>query len=278
MKRTRILASTLMIVLAAQILHAQQSGWEVSIGAGLGGENVYLGSDDNYITPLPGISASYTSGNINYSLSTLEGLGVTYMNPKLGLMAGVNINAGAARHSEKYKVMGVSVKYSAKTKALLAGSPNLNTPVVVNANLSYLSHVGLFGVSMGIHPTSVKFGQTARKDETRSGKMYSLLYMVGGNATKRLSVSGLLSVDFMDQSYADTWFSVDQPTSSLSAYHADAGMRSSQIALEVKYRISKHVSLSTAAATTVLMGDAKDSPYTAESVQRAVTTQVLYHF
>jgi outer membrane scaffolding protein for murein synthesis (MipA/OmpV family) len=82
----------------------------------------------------------------------------------------------------------------------------------------------------------------------------------------------------MDQTYASTWYAVDQPTKSLSAFEANAGLRSSLIALEANYRISEHVSLSAVGASTILMGDAKDSPYTVETVQRTVMTQMIYHF
>lgn len=278
MKYVHTLVSCLVVLLTAQTLRAQQSSWEFSLGAGMGGENVYLGSDDYYISPLPSLNATYTSGNMSYSLSLLDGLGITYMNPNWGLMASVNVNAGATRDSEDYKVIGFSVKHSNKTKTLLEGSPDLNTPLTVTTTLAYTTPVGLFGVSMGYHPTSVKYNQTAQKDETRNGLLYSMLYMVGAPITERLSFSGLLSVDFMNKTYAATYFGVDQPTQSLSTFQADAGLRSTMIALEVKYQLSKHVSLSAVGGSTILMGDAKNSPYTVETVQRTVMTQMLYHF
>ena len=91
-------------------------------------------------------------------------------------------------------------------------------------------------------------------------------------------MSGLFSIEFMDQTYADTWYAVDQPTLSLSTFKADAGLRSGLIALETQYRISEHVSLSALGASMVLMADAKDSPYTVETVQRTVTVQMIYQF
>jgi hypothetical protein len=200
------------------------------------------------------------------------------MKPDWGLMASINVNAGATRDPQEYTVMGVSVKHAQKTKTLLEGSPELNSAVTVNTTLAYTTPIGLFGVSMEIHPTSVKYNQTGLKDETRNGMLYSALYMIGAPVTERLSLSGIFSVDFMDQTYADTWFGVDQPTQSLSAYKADAGLRSSLIALEVKYRLSKHISLSAVGGSTILMGDAKDSPYTVETVQRTVMMQMLYNF
>lgn len=278
MKHVLTLVSCMIIALTTQTLHAQQSGWEISLGAGMAGENVYLGSNDYYITPLPSLNASYASGNVTYSLSLLDGVGITYMKPNWGLMASVNVNAGATRDPEAYKVMGISVKHAGKTKALLEGSPDLNTSFTVNTTLAYATPVGLFGVAATIHPTSVKYNQATQKDETRNGMVFSALYMIGAPVTKRLSLSGIFSIDIMDQTYADTWFGVDQPTKSLNTFKADAGLHSGMIALEAKYQLSKHISLSAVGGSTILMADAKNSPFTVETVQRTVMTQVLYNF
>jgi len=278
MKHMLTLASCLIIMFASQTLHAQESGWKVSLGAGMAGENVYIGSDDYYITPLPSLNASYASGNVTYSLSILEGLGITYMKPDWGLIASVNINGGATRDTEEYKVMGISIKHADKTKTLLEGSPDLNTPFTVNTTLAYATPVGLFGVSATIHPTSIKYNQVAQKDKTRNGMLYAMLYMIGAPVTEQLSVSGIFSIDLMDQTYADTWFGVDQPTKTLGTFKASAGLCSSMIALEAKYQLSKHISLSAVGGSTILMADAKNSPFTVETVQRTVMTQVLYNF
>lgn len=278
MERKQVLTCCLIIALAAQSVHAEAPGWEFSLGGGVGGENVYLGSDDYYLTPLPSASASYTRGSINYSLSLLEGLGITYVIPDWGLMASVNVNAGAIRNSKEYSVLGVWVEHSEETSALLAGSPNLDTPLALTTTLAFASPVGLLGASAALHPTSVEFPESGREDVTRKGMLYSLLYMVGTQPTQRLSVSGLLSLEIMDRTFADTWYSVEQPTEALSVFKAEGGLRSGMVALEGTYRVSERVSLEILAATTALMGDAEDSPYTTEAVQRTLTTQFLYHF
>ncbi len=245
MKRIEILLIGIAVLLAAQTLPAQEAGWHFALGGGVGGENVYVGSDDYYIMPLPILKASYAQDNFKYSLSLLEGIEVSYISPNLGLLASVNVNAGETRHSEEYSVLGIPVKHSAKTRKLLEGSPNLKTPLALNVRLAYPSPVGLFGVSLAYHPTAVKYNQAGLKDETRHGCVYSAQYMIGLPATDRLSVSGLVSVDFMDQNYADTWYTVDRATKSLNAFKADSGLRSSMVAVEIRYQISKIMILST---------------------------------
>lgn len=277
MKRFQTLIACL-ILLAAQMASAQQNGWDFSVGAGVGSENVYVGSEDYYVAPLPEFKASYTSGNVNYALSLLEGLGVTYLNPGWGLMASVNLNAGATRNPDEYTVVGVPVDHSDDTKRLLAGTPNLDTPLALTTMLATTTQLGMFGASVAIHPTSVEYQRAGLDDETRTGMIYSALYMIGAPVSQRLSLAGLFSLDFMDDTYADTWYAVDQPTETLDAFAAEAGLHSTLIALEFNYQISDRISLSAVGASTILLGDAKNSPFTVETVQRQVTLQTLYHF
>jgi outer membrane scaffolding protein for murein synthesis (MipA/OmpV family) len=278
MKRIQILIACGMILLAAQAANAQQNGWEFSVGGGVAGEYVYLGSDDYYVAALPSFNASYTHENVNYYLSLLDGLGVTYMNPGWGLMMDVNLNAGSYRDPDEYNVVGVPVKHSADTKRLLADTPSLDTPLALTLMLATTTQIGMFGASVAIHPTSVEYPRAGLEDETRTGLIYSALYNLDIPISQQLSLSALFSLDFMDETYADTWFTVDQPTPALEKFEADAGLHSSMIMLEINYQISERVSLSAVGGSTILMGDAKDSPFTVETVQRQVMVQMLYHF
>ena len=136
----------------------------------------------------------------------------------------------------------------------------------------------MFGASVAIHPTSVEYQRAGVVDETRTGFLYSTFYNVDIPVSQRLSLSGLFSLDFMDDTYADTWYTVDQPTPALDMFEAQAGLHSSMIMLEINYQISDRVSLSAVGGSSILMGDAKDSPFTVETVQRQVMMQTLYHF
>ena len=277
MNTVRILGACMAIGLLAQPLLGQQPGWAFTAGVAVGGENVYPGSGDYYLTPLPSMSASYNRGNATYSLSLLEGLGISYVVPKWGLIASANVNAGARRDPESFSVLGITVDHSPTTRALLVGTSDLHTPLVLNTGLFHASPIGLLGLSLGVHRTSVESPQAPQQSEVRNGLVYSLVYMAGGQVSERFSLSGLLSLDFMDQTYADTWHTRRQ-SASAGVFEADAGLRSSMVALEAEYRLSERVSLSVVGASTILMADAKASPFTVETVQRTMRTQVLYHF
>jgi outer membrane scaffolding protein for murein synthesis (MipA/OmpV family) len=175
-------------------------------------------------------------------------------------------------------VVGIPVDHSSDTNRLLADTPNLKTPLALTIMLATTTPIGMFGASVALHPTSVEYQLAGLEDETRTGFMYSAFYNVDIPISQRLSLSGLFSLDFMDDTYADTWYTVDQPTTALDMFEAEAGLHSSMIMLEINYQISDRVSLSAVGGSSILMGDAKDSPFTVETVQRQVMMQTLYHF
>ena len=222
MKTTRILDVCAMIAITAMPSAAQQPGWAFTVGAGVGSENVYPGAEEFFVTPLPSASASYTAGTTSYSISILEGLGITHVIPQWGLIANANINAGPRRDSSGYSVLGVSIDHTASTQALLVGSPDLDAPVVLNASLLRATPIGLIGASVAVHRTSVVSPQ---RRETRTGMVYSLQYMTSVQPAERMALSGLLSLELMDGTFADTWHSRRQASPSSDDFEARAGLR-----------------------------------------------------
>ena len=144
-------------------------GWNFTAGMGVYTENVYIGSDDYYVTPLPTFKAQYTRGGVSYSISLLEGLGVTYMNQQGGFLASVTINAGDRRNSKEYSVVGFDFDQSDKTEALLKDSPDLFTQIYVSTMFAYPTPVGMVGASLGYYPTTVEYSRDGLEDEVRQG-------------------------------------------------------------------------------------------------------------
>lgn len=273
-KRT-ILGLCLLAAASSQPVAAQQPGWAFTAGAGVGSENVYPGAEEFFVTPLPSVSATYNRGNASFSISILEGLGVDYVIPKWGLIASANVNAGPRRDSAGYNIAGITVEHSPATRALLLGSTPVEASLIYTASLHRVTPIGLLGVAVKAHPTSIR---TEEEERTRTGLTYSLQYLAGKPVSDRLSVSGLLSLEFMNGTFADTWHSRPQTRTSAEVFQAEAGLRGAQVAMEVEYWLSSRVSMSVLGGTTVLMGDAKSSPFTVDRTQRVMRTQVLYHF
>jgi len=272
-----VLSFVIVLACCATTVVAQQ-GWDFSVGTGVYTENVYIGSDDYYVTPLPSFKANYTRGAISYSISLLEGLGVTYMNQQHGFLASVTINAGDRRNSEKYSVVCFDVDHSDKTRALLKDSPDLFTQIYVSTMFAYPTPVGMVGASLGYYPTTVEYNRDGIEDEVRQGFLYSILYIIQQPITDRISLLGMSNLEFMNQEYADAWYSVEKKTETLKEFNARAGLRDAQVAFQVGYRLSNRVSMSLDYMGTVLLGDANKSPYTVEQLHQTIGVQTSYSF
>ncbi len=276
MKRTVMLVVSIVACVATEAGAAE--GWDRAVGAGVFGDNVYAGSDDRYVVPLPTFDATYTKGSFSYGISLMDGLSASYQDPENGLLASISINAGEERKRDEYSIAGFDKNHSDRTRRLLVGSPNLSAPVKANAMLGYVTPVGIVGANVGYYPTEVSYAQPGIEDDTEHGFLYSVLYMVHFPVGDRLSFAGMFSLDFMDQNYAGAWFSVERETEAVSAFAADAGLRDAQIALEVGYDVSERVGISLIGTSTVLLGDARKSPYTVEKIQRTMSLEVFYRF
>ena len=194
------------------------------------------------------------------------------------VIAGLNLNAGERREPDEYSAAGVILNHSNRTKALLAGSSKVSTPVKTSAMLGYLSPIGILSVSVAYHPTEVSPGLGSGEDVTEHGFLYSLTYMAELPVQERLSVAWLLGLEFMDQSYADAWYGIDSATETVDVFAPQAGLRDAQIALELKYDISERVGLSLLGAATVFLGDARSCPYTVQEVQETMSLELFYRF
>ncbi|MEA3296239.1 MAG: MipA/OmpV family protein [candidate division Zixibacteria bacterium] len=253
--------------------------WDFTAGMGVYTENVYIGSDDYYVTPLPSFKANFTRGAISYSISLLEGLGVTYVNPRRGFLGSVTINAGNnSRSSDVYSIIGFDVKHSDKIRTFLKDTPDLSTPYYVSAMFAYPTSVGMFGASLGYYPTTVENNQDGIEDDVRHGFLYSMLYIIQRPVTDRLSFLGMFSLEVMNEDYADAWYSVENKTEALEEFDAHAGLRDAQMVLQLSYRLSNRVSMSLDYLGTVLLRDAKRSPYTVEQLHQTVGVQTSYSF
>lgn len=275
MKIRTALYFALSVALIPQSIDAQQSSWTVTAGVGMGSANVYPGAEELFVTALPIVNVAHTRGRTTYSASILDGLGITHALPHWGVVANVNLKAGPLRDPAGYNIAGVRVEHRPETRALLVGTTPVETPVILTANLHKTTPIGRVGVSVGVHRTTI---EGAEESSVHTGLTYALQYLPNLQATERLSVGGLLSVEYMDATFADSWHSRSPAAPGGDTFHASAGWRGGLIAAEVRYRISDRVSLQVLGGATALMSHARRSPFTADRLQRVMRTQLLYHF
>lgn len=270
-----VLLGILMIIFPAQGVSSEKT-WELSLGAGGYVSNVYYGSEEMYAAPFPDIMVSYTKGNFSSSVSFLEGIGITYMNPEHHFLAGINVNNGEERDSEEYSGLGVSKDHSDKVKRLLKGTPDVETTLKTELMLGYMSKFGIFSVSLEYHPITQEI--TGERDRTYDGFISSLSYMKPVSVTDKLTVTTLFAVDLMDKNYAKAWYSVEKPTQALNAFEADSGLRDVELAVRIDYKFSEHISATFLAQNSFLLMDAGDSPYTTAKYQLTSGIYGIYSF
>jgi len=198
--------------------------------------------------------------------------------PGRDFLVNLTANVGDRRNSENYSVVGYDTEYSDKTRALLKDSPDLSTNVYVSAMFAYITSIGVFGVSFGYHPTTIEYNQGGLDNEVGHGFIYSMLYVIQLPVTDRISILGMSNLEFMTGEYADTWYSVETETDALQIFDADPGLRDIQIAFQLGYRLSNRVSISLDYLGTILMGDAKKSPYTIDQLHQTIGLQTSYGF
>lgn len=258
---------------------ADASEWDVTADAGVLVANTYAGSDEYYVAPVPAFRASRTNGAYTWYVSLpLEGVGISRTSRSTGLTGTLAASFGGEREREEYSVLGVPVRHDDETRELLAGTPNVSTPLVLEARLQYPASFGVLGISLGYHPTSIARDRAGIADENRHGFLLAMQYALPVRITDALSITGIGGLEFMDANYADSWFAVDRGTEQLGPFAAGAGPRDVQAALHANYAISSRISMSFYFNGMFLLGDAADSPYTVDSYQQTLLLQTSCSF
>ncbi|MBN2720032.1 MAG: MipA/OmpV family protein [Proteobacteria bacterium] len=254
-------------------------GWDFTLGGGIFRANVYSGSNDYYVVPAPVVRVSYGMGDVSFSLSLPEGLGISYFNQEKGLIGSLTVGLnGEERDSQEYSVLGIVKDHSPRTKKLLLDTPTASAPVSYDAAIGFQALKGMIGGSIRYYPTSLDYQLVGQEDTDYQGLLYSLFYSTNRSLTEKLSFSAMLGVEYMNQDYADAWYTVLFPTVELDAFDADAGLRDAMFSLQVSRAFSEKVEVSLLVAGNLLLADAGKSPYTVERFQPSTLIYAVYKF
>jgi len=263
--------SVLLLAAAATEAHTAERAWEFELGVGGCSSNAYTGSAERVVSPLPCAKASYRDGGYSIQASLLDGIGASYFDPELRLLGSVNFSFGDDRNEDGYSVLGVTVAHDDDTRKLLRGSPTAATPVFMETKLGYASPVGILGVSLEYHPTTLE-------GRLYHGFLPEFFYLLSLPLSEQLEVTAMASLGFMDHGYAEAWYTVEAPTKRLSSYKAEAGLREMQFVVQLDYRFAENFRATVLAGTTVLLGAAAESPYTSEPYQVTVGISTVRTF
>ena len=255
-----------------------QDGWDFSVGAGVYSENVYTGSDDLYVAPGLLVQVGYSLGDFGFSLNLHEGPSMVYTNKETGIQGKLEVSFDQERDSQSYSVFGRDEDHSDTTKRLLQDTPTVATEVAPKLSAELPTSLGMWGVSVAYHSTSVDYPIAGQMDKDYAGWLYSLSYAKAFPVSETLSFAAQVELTYMNQAYSQAWFSVEYPTPALSTFDADAGFRDVTVGLQGTKMFTGHTGLSLLLAGSYLLEDAADSPYTVEEFQPAAMLYAFYMF
>lgn len=267
-------------VLLLPVCVVRAVAWEVSaeVGAGAIYSSVYYGSDEGYLIPVPVAKISLTHESTAIQLSLLEGLGIRRIFGESGAFAELSLNIGDKRDSETYQLYGMDKSHSERTKDFLSGSPTVETTLETKATIGYFTQWGTFLGSIEYDPINVDHTDDRFDANNISGLIYGFLYCIDRKFGDSITVNGVVGLEFMNNAYADAWYSNRKATARLGRFEAVGGLRNLMGAIEASGKLSENIGIKTTLAASLLMGDAADSPYTRQKFQPTGLVQFNYSF
>jgi outer membrane protein len=230
--------------------------WNVVLGAGAGVQPTYEGSDRYRAVPIPIFSAVWRDTvALDYN-----GLSAYWRGGGFTLGGGLTFDTGRSQSSSSlfqgddrlYGLGDIPAALGVKAFA----SYQLG-PVGLDASLTKLTANGNDGLL-------AKFGA-------------SVPYAI----SERVTLIGLASTTWANQSYMQTHFGVTQAqaaNSGYAAYSASAGLKDVSVGLAARYRIDEHWLLSLDARASFLTNDAAYSPITRSNINGGAMAGIAYHF
>ncbi len=240
------------------------SNWDVVVGLGAGYGPDYEGSDNYEFSPLPILEITW---NDRIYLSTGEGLGAYfYKGDQLSFKGGIGYNGGRDESDNSH----------------LRGLGDIGGAAVLNAGLEYeigplTPYIELeksLGGSDGLQiefgiETMIPLGSTKKMNGKDDDDFSGPALMLG------------ISADWVDDNYAESYFSVNALQSSRSGlvqYTAESGFKSVNFEAGLMYPFGEHWALNTMIGYSQLLGDAADSPIVKDEGQFFGGIFVTYRF
>jgi MipA family protein len=254
---------------------ADESPWEISVGAGVVSSPEYIGGKKSVSGFAPSVSLAYRTKEYGTFSFGGKGLGLAWTaidNDDYSL--GLSLGQSAARVDNK------------DGTASRPGSKRLRGMGEIKSN----SEVGLFGhytIGLPIMFELVKGSgdgkENARtlKTDGHGGTRFTLSTEIPWQVSNELSFSLSPSIVWGDSKYNQTYFGVTRAQSARSGfrtYKADSGINSFGVSIGANYKFTPNLSATAALSFEQLRGDAAKSPLVQQKSQRTFVAGVNYAF
>ena len=251
---TTMLTGALALTAAATLAQEQRStGWSGQVGLGARVGPSHPGSPKTTTTPLPLVEARSPDGR--WFVSTRSGVGVNVLNAQT-TKAGVAVTYVPGRDSEDDVRLGGIKDIDPAAGVRLFASHAITEAVTVRGDLTKD-----LGGGDGMRAT---VGIDRRFEVTPA-----LRIIAGADTT------------WDDENDQETWFGVtpaQSAASSLPRFQAGAGIRDIRASLGGTYALTPKIGLSLVGSVSRLLGDAADSPVSADDTGPALMGGISYRF
>lgn len=274
-KHISILGVAALVLVSAPVVFAQHHGddhdrhggrnWQLTIGVGGGMMTKYDGADEYEFIPIPFLDAAYHLDAFNAFVNEDKGLGMgvnfgRFSIVPLTLSAGINLGEG--RKPDDAALLKGTPKV--KNEYRLVGSAELELPLgEISAEVNYF-------------PTTLDYKD--RADVDYNGLLAEIEWEGGLSLSRNILMQVGLGAGWMNDDYADSFYSVHSPTQKLKAYNAGSGLHDVHASVQGIYMFTMNVGAAVFSEMTYLLGDSADSPMTKSEFQPFVGGALFYNF
>lgn len=244
---------------------SQERPWSLTLGAGAEVRPVYSGSDELNVSPFPYIEAEYTTTYLDLFIAGDEASLKVHPPALPGSNITLGVKKGQSRDRDDEAVDDI-----------LAGTANLENIVQGFAKMTWLSSVGQWSSTVYWLPTSAEYDAPGIADDTYHGVTISVDYALGGQLHPKLFAFATIGANWMNDDYAEAFYSVAYPTAELDAFKAEVGFNNVHGTLGARYAFSRHLGGMLLLSGKQLLSDAADSPLTTQEFQPEVVAILSY--
>ena len=231
--------------------------WDITVGAGVGFDPKYEGSDKMDISPVPIIEATWN----NTIFLGPDGVGASlYQTENMNISASIGYGGGRDESQSND----------------LRGLGDIDNSLMVGLNLEY----DLGPVTSYLEVTKYTGGTHGLKTQVGMQTTFPVRSLTGALGANPLLSLGI-STDWTDDNYTGDYFGVNAQQSvrsGLKQYSADAGFKSVNAYAGVTYPITEKWSANATFEYSRMLGDAADSPIVKKRNQLSGAMFLAYRF
>lgn len=249
---------------------APEPGFELSIGAGLGGKPVYVGADDVEITPFPYIDVRYETPNLDFFVNNEHGAGIALQaNSRAPFLVSLGIHLGESRNTDEDDGEDLN---------LLRDTPEVESDYRLFGMIETPVPDGRLFAKVSYSSLEAHYKESALLDREYDGFLVNAGWEGHIPINLQLTLELQADVTWMNEEYADAFHSVLLSTPRLARFDADSGVRDVHVSADLEYMVNARMGARFYAETSYLLDDASDSPLTQKVWQPRAGCIVFYSF